>query len=473
MAIKLFDASAQYNLISAMNRLNSQQEILTKRLTTGKKTDDPTIAVSVAPIDQELAAIGAAQDNAKRADQMLNVAGGAMTQISSLISSISGLVARSANTSGITDAERSANQMQIDSAIESIDRIVQSTEFNGNRLLDGTQSIRTSLSSGDASRIKDVRVYSRPSGVTNTNVTVNVSAAAAKASTTEAGWVDMAAPNATLSAATTMTISGELGTTTITIASGEDRAGVIDAINAVTDITGVTAATSGAGGVKLESQNTGADAFVSVTVLSGDGDFMADGNVTKTSGTDATVTVNGMTAGVDGNKVNFVGAGYSVSFTLADTTTGTRTIHISDGGATFQLGADLSSKSTLGLNNMFSSALGEAGLGYLADLKSGGSYDLATDSASAMNIIKKVSNQVAQEAARVGGFQQYQIKSITNTLDVTQQNLMAAKSSIEDVDYAQETANLSRTKLLQEATLSFFSVLNQQSASVLSLLRNV
>jgi len=102
-------------------------------------------------------------------------------------------------------------------------------------------------------------------------------------------------------------------------------------------------------------------------VLSGDADFVGGGNVSKTTGTDATVTVNGSAAMVDGVNVNWSGNGYSVSFTLADNTTGTRTINVADGGATFQLGTDANSRATLGIASLNSHVIGEAGTGYVLE----------------------------------------------------------------------------------------------------------
>ena len=51
------------------------------------------------------------------------------------------LVVANANSAGLSDEERQANQAQIDSILASVDRIAGSTSFTGNTLLDGTASI--------------------------------------------------------------------------------------------------------------------------------------------------------------------------------------------------------------------------------------------------------------------------------------------------------------------------------------------
>src|SRR5207244_3294911 len=52
-----------------------------------------------------------------------------------------------ANTAGLSQAERDANQMEIDSALQSVDRIAGTTTFNGQQVLDGSMT----LSAGGAS----------------------------------------------------------------------------------------------------------------------------------------------------------------------------------------------------------------------------------------------------------------------------------------------------------------------------------
>jgi flagellin len=473
MPLTITDTAAQTNLLRILNRLTLQQNISAQRLATGSRinsaADDPAGLIAVTRFDHEIAAVESAQDNIQRADAMLNVASGAVTEISSLLTSITSLVTKSGNSTGITDAERAANQMQIDAAIDSIDRIVRSTSFNGQRLIDGTQAIQTYISAGDAQHIKDVRVHTRPSTSSSTTLTVNVAAAATKASTQSTGYVDMAGANATLSADTTLTITGEGGSTSITIASGSDQTAVINAINDVTDLTGVEATTSGTA-IRLTSQNYGTDAFVSVTVLGGDEDFVNDGNVSKISGTDATVTVNGASAGVDGTAVSYTGNGMSVDFTLADNTTGTRTIQVLDGGATFQLGTDLTSRATIGIGSLYSAVIGDAENGYLADLKSGGSKDLSTDIAGALNAVRSISSRVSLEAARIGGFQKYQLQATANVLDDTHESLLSARSQIADADYAAETAALNRNQVLMQTATAVLGFMNQQKSSILNLL---
>ncbi len=71
-----------------------------------------------------------------------------------------------------------------------------------------------------------------------------------------------------------------------------------------------------------------------------------------------------------------------------------------------------------------------------------------------------------------------QLGSINNRLDFTVSNLTsisekttAARSRIIDADFAQETANLSRSTVLQQAATAMLAQANQRPQNVLSLLR--
>jgi flagellin len=472
MALSINSQSPELGLLSILNMLNRQQSLTMERLATAKRvnraSDDPAGLIAISNFNMELSGVDAALGNANRADAMLNVADGAITQISSLLTEIKTLVTQSAGDT-LTEAEKAANQMEIDSAIDAIDRIVGTTTFNGERLLDGSAGVRTSMSGADAAKIRDVQVYTRPPGDTTASLTVNVTAAATRATTAESGWVDMSGDNVTLSAETTLSITGKLGSTSITLAAGSTQTDVIDAINEATALTGVSA-TASSTAIRLESQDYGSDSIISVSVLSGDEDFVGSGDISQIEGTDAVVTVNGASAGVDGTSAYWSGTGYSVSFTLADNTTGTRTINVTGGGATFQLGTDSSTRSTIGIGSLYSQWLGKAGIGYLSELKSGGSKDLSHDIAGAAAVVSQAVNQVASTAARIGGFQAYEVKTAINVLSKTKEGLTDARGSIEDADLAAETANLSRYRTLMDTVTSLFKVASDQRQSILSLL---
>ncbi|MBI1825444.1 MAG: hypothetical protein HYR83_03580, partial [Planctomycetes bacterium] len=104
-------------------------------------------------------------------------------QISDLLGQIESIVVSSTSKSTVTDAEISANQSQIDNALTAIDRIVNTTNFNGKRLLDGSLAIDTTGVNGN-SYVTNFRAYARTQETTDTSITLNRVASATVASAT-------------------------------------------------------------------------------------------------------------------------------------------------------------------------------------------------------------------------------------------------------------------------------------------------
>ena len=74
---------------------------------------------------------------------MIATADSALGQVSSLLNDIRGLVTESANAGALSDEQISANQLQVDSSLEALNRIAQTTTFQGRRLLDGSLDFLT------------------------------------------------------------------------------------------------------------------------------------------------------------------------------------------------------------------------------------------------------------------------------------------------------------------------------------------
>lgn len=457
------------SLLNIIDSISGRQNSLLTQLTTGKLinkgSDNPAALIAVTNMNAELTAVDAAISNGERANAMLDVADGAMTEVSKLLDEIESLAAASTSDSALSASEIAANQAQIDQAIGSIDRIIGTTSFNGKKLLDGSFGIRTT--GVDSNKLSDVKVYSRDSGSTSTSINVTLDSAAAKAS--KAGYAVTSA-----STATTISITGKLGTATIDIAAGENLSSIAKKIQDSSAQTGVTAsATAANNNLSLVSTEFGKGSYVIVQNLSGDGTNFAD--LAKTAGTDAKVSVNGQQAAVDGLDVSFNGGGVSLSFTLTEdyndgTQTGAEAFTVSDGGATFQLGTDSTTRATIGIAAMYTSMMGTSDIGYLSSIRSGGENSLTKDPSKAVSIVKKAVEQVALGQGRIGGFQKFQIGSSVNALKTTKESLASAKESIESVDYAQATSELNRQQVLMSAAMGLLGIANSQSQSILSLI---
>lgn len=469
MSLTIGNNATIYGILSNMSRLKVQEATTMARIATGQKinraSDDPAGLMALNSMNASLAGIDAALENNQRSQDLLNVADGALKEINSLVGEIQKLVSKG-NTAGVTVSEKAAYQAQIDESIDAIDRLVNSTSFNGKSVFNGENRIAAYTNSTGS--IKNLNVYRRnPNNTSNQTLSVRVTAAATRGSA-----VTTATTAAALSAATTIQITGKLGTATISLSNGTTGANIMAAVVAQKSITGVSAAAQGTN-IAFMSTTTGSDSFVSVQTLEGSRTFSNGATVVKTSGVDAKVTVNGELANAVGTEVFYTGGGVSLSFNLAKNAVNANlsvTI-MAGGGATFQLGDSTSSQTSLGLGGMTSYELGRSDIGHLSDLRSGGSQSLFVSGNNATAIAQEASKKVSTMAGRVGAFNKYQIGSSINVLRENKQGITSAMEIIGSADYAQETANLTRQQALMSATISMLSLAGSQQASVLALLR--
>jgi flagellin len=84
--------------------------------------------------------------------------------------------------------------------------------------------------------------------------------------------------------------------------------------------------------------------------------------------------------------------------------------------------------------------------------------------------VDKALAQVDELRSQLGAVQNRFESTITN-LNNTTNNLSAARSRIEDADYAVEVSNMTRAQILQQAGTSVLAQANQTTQGVLSLLR--
>ena len=117
--------------------LNTSLQRLSTGLRINSGKDDPAGLIASENLRSEKAAITSAISNAERADQVINVAEGGLQEVNSLLLEVQSLVSQSSNEAGLSTEEREANQQQIDSILQTIDRISTSTTFQGTKLLNG------------------------------------------------------------------------------------------------------------------------------------------------------------------------------------------------------------------------------------------------------------------------------------------------------------------------------------------------
>ncbi|MBS0198708.1 MAG: flagellin [Planctomycetes bacterium] len=505
---------AQENLKRTQNELGTRLERLSTGLKINRGKDDPAGLIVSERIRSNIQGLETGVKNGERASAVISTTEGALTEVNDLLNSIRSLIVEAANTGANSSAERDANQLQIDSAIESITRISNTASFGSLKLLNGSLDYTLSGVASSAVTLAKIHNASFVNGAA-LQVQVDVVASAQVGALYYNG--NTTPPGVTLSAMT-LEIAGPKGVQVITVASGQSLSRVVAAVNNLTGLTGVQASlinNTAASGMVFKSSDYGSDAFVSVKRLGGPGQpgdsfdlykFANNAPVVSNApfgwstltgagtlvsgerdeGKDVQALVNGNLATGKGLSVsvNSPALGLDLQLTQAAATMPTAaatTFDITGGGALFQLGPDVTNaqQATTGLPSVAASRLGATLVGgtvqYLTSLKTGQANSISenvrrSNFSDASDILTTAIDEVTILRGRLGAFERNVLEANQRSLQTQYENLSASDSSIRDADFAFETSRLTRAQILSSAGTSVLSLANQQSQQVLQLL---
>lgn len=496
----------------AQRILSQNNQDLTKsleRLSTGlainRGGDDPAGLIASENLRSELTSIDAAIGNAERADQVVNIAEGGLQEISTLLLEVQNLVTSTGNDAGLSREERDANQLQVDSILQTIDRIATTTNFQGSKLLNGTFDFQIT---GQSANVNDFEINAAKLGFQDTRVVqVNVTGSAQHAGlflSAGGAAIDLSAVANRL----TFELAGTEGSREFSFSSGTTLADAATQINVFKSVTGVSAISSGTGLV-LKSTEFGSEEFVSVKVTSdggindvasgagagvgvyvlsttdenvastagGNTDFVAATNPIRDTGEDVSAIINAINATSRGTtariNTDFLDLSLELTQTGAQTAGSFTAFTITDGGAQFLLGQDvnISNQVSIGVENVAARNLGSTTLGFLDDLASGAANNVVDGNLEdAQKIVDKAINQISSLRGRLGAFQKNVVGSTIRALGVAFENTSAAQSVIRDTDFASETAQLTRSQILVNAATQSLGIANANPQSALSLL---
>ncbi|CAG0995000.1 Flagellin FlaB1 [Phycisphaerales bacterium] len=492
---------------------NNSLGVALERLSTGLKInrgkDDPAGLIASENLRSEQKALNQAIGNADRADQVANIAEGGLQEVSSMLTELQGLLTATASKAGLSLEEKNANQLQIDSILQTIDRVASSTNFQGIKLLNGNFDFKVS---GVATGVSDYRVNGAKFSGASLNVDVQVTTSAQQAGL----FLSMggSAIDIEQNSSLVLEIAGSKGSRELSFSSGTTLTKIKDAINSFTDVTGVAAVVSGTG-IRLQSNDFGSSEFVSVKVIDDAGinstdngtgaatrgvynrlsgafntnnttinsTFVAATNTITDYGQNVKATVNGLQTVSNGKTLRVNSDFLDVEVTLSTSKAqalgnvgsgSNPAFTITGGGADFQLAGkvDIAGKVSMGIQDVAARKLGNSTLGYLDSLASGKTNNVV-DGASLSNAQKIVSESIKQVSGlrgRIGAFQKNTVGATIRSLGIAVENTAAAQSVVRDSDFAAETAQLTRSQILVNASTNVLALANQQPQSALSLL---
>jgi len=508
---------AQANLRQANGDLDMRLERLATGLRINRGKDDPAGLIISERLSTDIAGIEQAMKNGERASMMIATTEASLSEINELLNSIKALMVEAANTGANSREEREANQLQIDSAIDSITRISNTASFGGLKLLDGSLDYITS--GVDRTEIVQSRITAASLiGQASVNVEVDVVASAQRGQLFLSGDNAGVNPDGVILSATTLRITGPDGVQELTFTSGTSLSSVVSAVNAITQRTGVQASLINGdpnSGMVLESVGYGSDNFVSVERVGGpppsadpvtfyrftsgtaypdtaagfDWAGLYSGNLVtanRDSGQDVQALINGTLANGEGLQVSINSPDLAMELLLdenfaTDPAATPSEFEITGGGSLFQLGPDIvaQQQQNVGIQSVAASLLGgtlvNGSLQFLSSLKTGQGNSVedsvrGKDFTTASKILDKAIDEVSVLRGRLGAFERNVLETNDRSLSAAYENLSASRSTIRDADFAAETSNLTRAQILNASSTQVLGLANQQSQSVLQLL---
>ncbi len=443
----LFSLNAQRNLNETQNALGTALQRLSSGLRINSAKDDAAGLAIAERFSSQIRGLNQAVRNANDGISFAQTAEGGLSTATSALQRIRELAVQSANDTN-TASDREAINNEVQQLIAEVRRISNSTQFNGQNVLDGSAS----------SLVFQVGA--------NQNQTISVDGVDARADilgarVSESGSTTQSLLD-TFFGADNLVIQG-IAIDTTALAAGDTVGDVVNAINAQTASTGISAS-------QATTTTTG-----DIAVVAAAGNVTVNSVTIAQTGTLATdiAAINavsaqtGVTAAANGAAIvlsNTDGSDIvTTGFAAADNDTYQAGIVLA--GDVTEDGSDFTVTGGPGVDSGNAVGAGQANNTIT-------NTDVLTQATAttALLTLDFALSQVNTLRSELGAVQT-RFESTISNLQITAENLTAARSRIQDADFAAETAELTRGQILQQAGLSIVAQANALPQSVLSLLQ--
>lgn len=406
-----------YRQLSANNASQTKSmEKLSSGLRINRAADDAAGLSISEKMRNQIRGLEQAQRNAQDGISLIQTAEGALGETHSILTRMRELAVQSSNDTN-TSTDRSAIQKEMNQLTQEIDRISTATEYNTQKLLDG--SFKGTFQMG-----------------ANQGQTLDLSVS--KMDSASLGLASGVKLQTVTSAGTTL----KNGTYTIEGSALKDASG-----NEVGSFAGDT-----------------------ITLADGSTTIQFDKTSALAAGDQITISDNGDTATLTKKMVS----GQS------NTVLGPGSYNVVDNGGTLELRADnkvlgtvtgttatMSDGGTLDLGAVFGMAAPADGDTFEVN---GVDVSNKTMASGAISVIDDAIKKVSEERTNLGAYQN-RIEYAINNLGTQAENATAAESRIRDVDMAKEVMQNSKKNILAQAAQAMLAQANQQPQGVLQLLR--
>lgn len=482
--------NAQRNLANSQTGLATSLQRLSSGLRINSAKDDAAGLAISERFTAQIRGIDQATRNANDGISLAQTGEGSLASAGDILQRIRELAVQSVNATN-SASDRAALQSEVSQLASELDRIASTTAFNGQKLLDGSNS-NTFQVGANANEV----ITASTTNFRTDNYGNNRIGSLAATSTSNLGDLTIgstagskisAAAATHVTTTSTITVDGALGSAAVVIASATSSAKAAAAlINAQSATTGVTASAktefdltafsvSVSYSLNITSNNTTSAVAVSFTAgatINADGLSGAVNAINDASAkTGVTAKVNAAGTGVTLNNASGEDITISINsgaggLTIGGATTASSASAVGTGELVFD--SDKSFAVTATTNAGFLKATGATS----SQLQKVSAVDVGNVDAANRTIalVDGALQAVNGQRAKFGALQSRFESTIAN-LRTTSENLSASRSRIRDTDFAAETANLTRNQILQQAGTAMLSQANALPQMVLQLLK--
>ncbi|MCG5541115.1 MULTISPECIES: flagellin N-terminal helical domain-containing protein [unclassified Halorhodospira] len=444
-----------------------QQQAL-ERLSSGKRinsaADDAAGLAISERFTSQIGGMNQAERNANDGISYAQTAEGAMEEMGNLLQRVRELAVQSANDTN-TAEDRQALEAEVQQAVQEIDRIASSTQFNNQNILDG--SLDELVFQVGANRAQSINTSGVDVRGHNLGAEIGEGQAVQRVLDEEGNYGDLDLDGS-------INING----LDIDVSGSRSVSDAMDAINAQSRATGVTAfradrATTESfdfnndGGASLEINGT----TISVGEDAGVGEFVDEVNAASGD--------TGVRAEMDGDQVRFVSESDFRIEPGDDSPIGDLGLEGEESGMRFERGIQLSTDLGQRIDvNGDADTLGALGMSdeqmEMSRHRVSGPDALSvatrTDADDAIRTVDFALGQINDARADLGAVQN-RFEATTSNLQNVSENMEASRSRILDADFAAETAAMTRAQVLQQAGTSVLAQANEAPQNVLTLLQ--
>lgn len=514
--------NAQRNLGNTTHAMSKALERLSSGSRINRAGDDAAGLAISEGLQSQVRGLRVAVRNSNDAMGFLNTAEGALSEMTNIVQRIRELAIQAANgTLSVTD--RGYLESEKDALVEEMNRIASQTTFNGVALIDGsfqTASLQVGVNKGETInfRIGDARAsvvgalatisgaqgvmaFASGQSLNINGITIDSPTSSDDTRSVSGNSYSAIAIASQINEKTSQTnVKAEVQTNTVTFwntrwSTASSWNSTIDSNFQINNITitgtGITSAQKFIDAVNAFSNSTGVRAKLrdgstdDIDLFAEDGrnielQMLGDGFLASQASTFASAilgdTANYISAGSNGGisgtyaiTSNGISTGVSVYISTASAAAGISIVSFVRSGA-----IRLVSSQDINVSGPTSTAItGFSAGAYTVNMNTAinqADLSVASNAAEAINMADAALKQLSKLRADLGAVQN-RLDSTSNNLGVMLENLSAARSQIKDADIAEETAELTRSQILQQAGIAVLGQANAASQIALSLLR--